>query len=218
MKKTLLITTIFAISLSIIIQKSGHSDSLWDNKPKNLRSPSLITSSSLVASQKHDTVHIQIVQQSAAQSEENTDTNTKSGVKAKIAKWYWDLRRKAGANMAQPGDQLLPEFDVSGEKSHKAKGKIDKKGSFKSQIQAEVREVLPNGNMVIEAKTTLVLGREIETIVFSGIISPRDISERNTILSTYVLNPVIRYVGKGPIGNANKKGLLNRLMDFIWVF
>ena len=78
--------------------------------------------------------------------------------------------------------------------------------------------VLPNGNMVISAKAKIYLGQEIETIIFTGEISPRDISDRNIIKSTFVHNPSIRYIGKGPIGNANKKGLLNRLLDFIWVF
>jgi flagellar L-ring protein FlgH len=83
-------------------------------------------------------------------------------------------------------------------------------------ISAEVVEVLPNGNLVIEARRASVVNAETQTMVLSGVIRPSDVSRENTITSTMIANLSIKYSGKGPIAKRQKPGLLNKIFDLIF--
>jgi len=83
-------------------------------------------------------------------------------------------------------------------------------------MTAKVVEVLPNGNLVIEGRQTIVINGEEQVIVVSGIVRPQDIEPDNTVLSTYIADATIVYNGTGPIGDAQEPGLLTRLLN--WLF
>ena len=100
------------------------------------------------------------------------------------------------------------------------KGEADNSSTeqFSKTMSAVVKEVLPNGNLLIEGVSDVVTDEDITTVTVTGIIRPIDISPLNTILSHSIANARINYQAKGPLKQNTKKGWLNRFIDAIWPF
>jgi len=79
-----------------------------------------------------------------------------------------------------------------------------------------VAEVLPNGNLLIEARRSMVVNAETQTLVLSGVIRTTDVTRDNKISSAVIANMNLRYEGKGPIAKRQKPGILNKIFNFIF--
>jgi flagellar L-ring protein precursor FlgH len=85
-------------------------------------------------------------------------------------------------------------------------------------ITVSIIDVLPNGNLVIEGHRTRFLAGEERTQRVTGIVRPTDIGAQNTVLSQFIANFQLSYVGKGPDTDFNRYGWFGRAMNFIWPF
>lgn len=111
---------------------------------------------------------------------------------------------------------VIPPVSASGGDSLRSQGSTTRGGSLNARMTAQVVEVLPNGNLVIEGRQTIIVNGEEQIIVVSGQVRPQDIAPDNTVLSTFVADATIAYYGSGPIGDKQQPGLLTRL--FNWLF
>jgi flagellar L-ring protein precursor FlgH len=85
-------------------------------------------------------------------------------------------------------------------------------------VSTRVVEVLPGGNLRIEGKKNLVVNREKTKITVSGIIRARDVTPRNTVLSSQIADAEISFQGTGPLWNSQRRGILTKILDWIWPF
>lgn len=118
-----------------------------------------------------------------------------------------------------PGTGLLhtiPLIGAGGGDQSSVRGSTSRGGSIQAQMTTRVIDILPNGNMVIEGRQTIVINGEDQEIVVSGIVRPRDIAPDNTVLSTYVADAHIAFKGNGPLAEKHTPGVLTRL--FNWLF
>lgn len=111
---------------------------------------------------------------------------------------------------------VIPPISAGGSDSANARGSTTRGGSLNARMTAKVVDVLPNGNLVIEGRQTIIVNKEEQIIVVSGIVRPKDIAPDNTVLSTFVADATISYEGTGPIGDKQSPGLLTRI--FNWLF
>ena len=86
------------------------------------------------------------------------------------------------------------------------------------QLQVLFKNVLPNGNLLIEGKRSIFINDEKKNIVITGIVRPEDISTDNTVSSSYVADAQITYEGFGPLTDKTKPGFLSRVLDWIPIF
>ncbi|MEF3255756.1 MAG: flagellar basal body L-ring protein FlgH, partial [Deferribacterales bacterium] len=70
----------------------------------------------------------------------------------------------------------------------------------------------------IEGQREIVVDQEKQVITVKGIIRQKDIDADNTVLSTAIADAQISYSGKGVISDANRKGWLSNIIDWIWPF
>lgn len=112
--------------------------------------------------------------------------------------------------------QFLEPFGIQGSDQYKVDGDTNESGTLRTQITAQVKEVLPNGNLLIEARRSIVVNKETQTVVLTGVIRPIDIATNNTILSSFISNMQIRYEGKGDIAKRQKVGILSKIFDIIF--
>lgn len=112
--------------------------------------------------------------------------------------------------------RIIPHLGVGASSSTAGSGSTTQTGTFTGTITAIVKKVLPNGNMLIEGHRDIVYNKDTQTLKLTGIIRREDISPTNTILSTQIANAEIRAVGKGQITDRQRRGLLMRLLD--WLF
>lgn len=89
-----------------------------------------------------------------------------------------------------------------------------------SQITAKVavivKEVLPNGNLVIEGTRWVKVNKEETNITFTGIVRRDDVRGDDTVMSENVAEAKITNVSKGLVAERQRKGFITRLLD--WLF
>ena len=90
--------------------------------------------------------------------------------------------------------------------------------NFTDRITATVVAVLPNGNLVVEGSRTRVVGKEVRTLVISGVVRPVDISPTNTVQSQYLGNFQITYQGQGDQSAFSNQGWFGQFMNKVWPF
>ncbi|MCB0826565.1 MAG: flagellar basal body L-ring protein FlgH [Armatimonadetes bacterium] len=105
---------------------------------------------------------------------------------------------------------------TSGSGSTDGKGSTNSSSRMSSTMSAVVKEVLPNGTMIIEGSRTLVTNKETQTFTLSGLIRASDIMSDNTIDSTKIAEAQITMSSKGSINDRQRKGIITRLLD--WLF
>ncbi|MCE5249628.1 flagellar basal body L-ring protein FlgH [bacterium] len=137
----------------------------------------------------------------------NTKTDTKKQNKS-------DAKGEASGGALRglfPG--VSGSLDVSNQ--YGGQGSTVRNGSLSSRITVKVIDVLPDNNLVIEGSKTLELNEDIEVINISGLVRPQDISSQNTVYSYQVANAKITYKGKGSVSDAQRPGLLMRIINWI---
>ena len=108
-------------------------------------------------------------------------------------------------------DQLAEYgFDVSGKNDFSGSGGAAANNSFTGTITVTVIDVLYNGNLKVRGEKQIAINQGTEFIRFSGVVNPRTISGRNTVVSTEVADARIEYVGDGYINEAQTMGWLQR--------
>lgn len=111
---------------------------------------------------------------------------------------------------------IFKPFTASGSASTKGDGSTSHKMKMDSRMSVVIKQVLPNGNFIIEGNRSLTTNKDNETIVLTGMIRPFDIKSDNTVLSTQIAEAKISMAGKGQIQDRQRKGLINTLLD--WLF
>ncbi|MDA8215137.1 MAG: flagellar basal body L-ring protein FlgH [Nitrospiraceae bacterium] len=111
-----------------------------------------------------------------------------------------------------------PSAKGSGKSDFKGKGDTAREGKLAGTITAKVVEVLPNSNLVLESRKEVVVNNEKEILVLRGIVRPDDISPSNTVLSQYVADAQIYFVGDGVLDDKQSQGWLVRFLDKVWPF
>jgi flagellar L-ring protein FlgH len=89
-------------------------------------------------------------------------------------------------------------------------------GSLNTKITAQVTEVRPTGQLVVEGSRLVSVNGQDDRVTLHGVARPEDIRADNTILSTYLAEARITYDGKGAIKNAARRGILLRILS--WFF
>lgn len=97
----------------------------------------------------------------------------------------------------------------------KAESGLERRGSLVAAVTARVTEVMPDGNLRIEAEQEIVLEGAPQTIRLKGILRPADIGPGNTVLSTRLASAKIEYKSKKEPG-LHHQGILSWI--FGWVF
>lgn len=111
---------------------------------------------------------------------------------------------------------LLKPTGASASLSTDGQGQTNRSGSLSTRLTAIVKEVLPNGNLVIEGTRMVGVNAEKQKVVISGIVRPQDIGPGNTVSSVAIANATIQFDGKGPVGDKQRKGILSTI--FGWLF
>ncbi|MBI3327988.1 MAG: flagellar basal body L-ring protein FlgH [Nitrospinae bacterium] len=156
-----------------------------------------------------DLLTVNIVEVASASNEATTGTTRASSVSASMEAMVGLEHVFKNPSKAISGS-LANNFDGS--------GKTSRSGKVTATVTAVVREVLPNGNLVIEGRREITVNHERELIVLSGVVRPKDISPGNIVLSTALGHAKVAYYGSGIISEKQRPGWLARILDVVWPF
>jgi flagellar L-ring protein precursor FlgH len=161
----------------------------------------------------NDVVTILIVEQSSSSRTAATKTSKDTSRTA-------DVNEIPGLNLQGRNAAVRPylSLDVESSASHEGKGSIDRTDRVSGQIAARVVKVLDGGNLVIEGRRAVLVNDETQVITVSGIVRPQDISGANTVLSSQIADAEIQMTGRGVLAEAQRPGILYRILDWLRIF
>ncbi len=195
MKKNATIVIIMMFITLLSIPSLTRADSLWSDqstslyavKPKSFQVGDLLTI---------------LIEEQAKATQQATSSNG-----------------KRGSVLAGPGSGLLnalPQMGASWDSSYNGTGSTSRGGSLNAKITVHVKEVNPNGILVVEGRQVIKINGEEQVLTVSGMARTEDVSSDNIILSSYIASANIEYQGKGTIGETQKPGIITKI--FHWLF
>ena len=181
------------------------------------RSESIWGSENLIGDKEyrvHDLISIIIKEVSQAETKNDTSTEKDNSRDLDLL----DFFGVKGSGFKEGNTSSRPAIRYRHNVQRTKTGAIRHKEQFTARITARIVEVLPNGNLVFEARKTVRIGEEESTIVFSGEVRPEDVDADNTVRSDNVADARIEYKGRGEVTDAVRRGWLSKLFDYTNIF
>lgn len=105
-------------------------------------------------------------------------------------------------------------FGGSNEVSNSAVGSRSMK--LGDKIACQVVQQLPNGNLSVQGKKTIVNGNERMDFIVTGVIDPRWLNVNGEISSNNVSNLQFALSGRGTISRSQNEGIFNRFIKYLF--
>lgn len=148
-----------------------------------------------------DLITVQVYESASASSSANSSVgrNAQTGL---------DLRLPHGGARGA-GIQTNNETD--------GHGSTQRAGKVLAQLTVSVREIAPNGDLLINGTQLLEINDERQTITVQGRVRPQDVSDTNVVLSTRVADARISYAGQGDQADRQRPAWWQRLLSLFGV-
>ena len=156
-------------------------------------------------------VTIRIQENTQAQSAADAQTSRKSSV----ALGTPNLFGVENHNSKVPLDKLVT---ATSDMQFKGDGSTNRSGSVDALLSARVKEVLPNGDLVIEGVKEIKVNNERQMLRLFGVVRPRDIGPNNVVSSVAIANMLVQVDGNGVLSDNLKHGWLFAILTKAWPF
>jgi len=161
---------------------------------------------------KHDLVTIIVREESEFRSEGTTDLKREADLDVKIEQF---IKLALGEGLGQAVGQTTPEIKMSGERTFKGEGSIDRSDRFVTRITAEVVDVKPNGTLILQARSRIKTDDEESLLVLAGTCRAEDVTADNSVLSTQLFDKELTKSHKGAVRDSTKRGWFTKLLDVL---
>lgn len=88
--------------------------------------------------------------------------------------------------------------------------------SMGDRIACQVVQQLPNGNLGIQGKKTLVNGNERVDFIVTGVVDPRWLNVDGEVYSYNVSNLQFALSGRGAVSRSQNEGIFNRFIRYLF--
>lgn len=167
----------------------------------------------------HDLIQIVVQERSRSALSQEFETSKDSTVDGGITAFpRLSLADIAQLQLFAGRTANLPAVGMNFNREFEGEGEYSRTDDFSTRITAQIVEVLPNGNLVLEARTSVRNDGEISTIVVTGVCRGADVSSGNTVLSNQMYDLRIEKQNEGQIPEANEKGVITQVFEFLFAF
>src|SRR5579883_1308384 len=105
---------------------------------------------------------------------------------------------------------------LTGSINSSAANSTDRTDNLTATIAVTVKEVMPNGNLMVEGDRSVGMNAETQHITLTGIVRPQDIGPNNQVASPLVADAQIHFAGKGPVGDTQHYGIITRVFHYLF--
>jgi flagellar L-ring protein precursor FlgH len=158
-----------------------------------------------------DLVFVDVVETATATVTSSADRKRDSGT-------VGGLSTVAGALPISGAAAVSSAITALGQRKFEGSGQTQRKSNVRARITARVVEVLPNGDMRIEALKLVKINKETEQMAVTGIVRRNDLAGDNSITTVAIGDLRVEFNGKGIASADNAPGWLFRLFDKISPF
>ncbi|MEO1583010.1 MAG: flagellar basal body L-ring protein FlgH [Planctomycetota bacterium] len=167
--------------------------------------------------QRHDLVTIIVNQTSQSLREQSLETEKQYDAEYRLAQ-FLQLNRLLEARL-DPGALVTDDLlDISSQSSFEGEGTYERRDRLTTRVQAEVIDVKPNGNLVLEARTRMQTDEEVQEFVLSGVCRTDDVTAQNTVQSSQLHDLAIAVRNEGEVRKSSKKGWIPRAIEAVFAF
>jgi flagellar L-ring protein precursor FlgH len=159
-----------------------------------------------------DIITISVIENAKANNTADTDLSRTSTLDASLSSWFG---KDKFLQLFKVGNDLIKS---ASEDTHKGAGSTTRQGQLTATITAVVKEVLPNGNLVIRGTRNVAVNHEEQYIVITGVVRPLDVNRDNVVLSTQVADANIAIGGSGVVADKQRSGWGTWIFDLVWPF
>lgn len=124
-----------------------------------------------------------------------------------------DIGGKFGTTIGSGSIDESASLEVGG--GYTGRGEVRRSEKLVTQISLTVREVLPNGDLIVEGEQWMRINGETSRIGVRGRVRPADINADNAVLSSRIGDARISYDGRGFVTRSAKPGIINRIFSFL---
>jgi flagellar L-ring protein precursor FlgH len=104
-------------------------------------------------------------------------------------------------------------FSGKSDSSLKGSGATTYNATIRTTLAGQVVAMLPNGNLVLEARRSVLMNNDRQEVIIRGMVRPTDIGPSNAVLSTQLSNLEIEMKGKGIVAdNTRPPNLIMRML------
>ena len=183
------------------------------------------------ASHVGDLVTVVIVEQTRAQGDAMTETESERSSSASLSS---DVGFQKLISSPVRGLLRIFGFDDPGttreegegvnfvnstnDSEFKGEGTTSRSGTFTGVITCRVIGVLPNGILHIRGRRSVVVNHEAQYISLEGLVRREDLTIENQVLSNSVAEMRLAYDGLGVLDDKQRPGWMTRVMDWIYPF
>ncbi len=159
-----------------------------------------------------DILTISVVENATASNKADTTLTRDSSLKATVTEFF------AMQNFAGTTPLSRDIIDATTKNAHTGTGTTTRAGVLTASMTVVVRQVLANGNLVVQGSRTLVVNHEEQFMTLTGIVRPQDVSRDNVVLSTQVADARIAFGGVGVVADKQRSSWFTWIFDLIWLF
>lgn len=161
-----------------------------------------------------DILTILVQENNTTTKDNSTQTSKKNAVDASLDTFFYS---PAASGLLTKGGKL-PALKASSTQEFDGGGKISNSEKITARIAVRVMDVLPNSNLVIEGSRSISFAGETQEAVLNGVVRVEDVTANNTVYSYNVADATIKYSGKGPVSDTQRKGWFTRVWDKLTPF
>lgn len=125
---------------------------------------------------------------------------------------------KLGDGVLRNAGSTSPTIDTNLQGRLNATGQVTDSEGINYRIAATIVDVLPNGNLVLEARKSIRTSDDMWEYSLTGIIRPEDVLKNNTVLSENVADLQIVKRQNGKVFDSTKRPWGIKIYDLIWPF
>ena len=163
----------------------------------------------------HDLVTIIVRQQRKFEADGSLESKKKFEIQSELDAFIKHIEGGIGASVFRRGK---PNIDYKFDSRLKNEADKEREDKLTTRITAEIIDVKPNGNLVVQAISTVKFDDERSSMTLTGTCRSVDVTPDNTLLSTQFADLNIKVVNTGAVRDGSRRGWVTQLLDILRPF
>ena len=158
-----------------------------------------------------DVLTVRVSEAAKASNTANTDLLRSSANSAEVTALF-------GLQGALERSNLTNLVDVTTDSSYAGVGSTNREGRLTASLTAVVKDVLPNGNLVVQGTRSVTVNNEEQFMTLTGIVRQEDINPDNSVFSSQIADARIAFGGIGVVADKQRSGWGTWMFDWLFPF
>ena len=188
---------------------SVYADSIWDRRDP--RSAYLFIDNR--ARRVGDTLTVMVNENTGA-----TNKEQRKMTKDTAASGKFDFKGSTTGASAGKSAAASVSADQSSDRSFNGSAEFDSNRVLTDSVQVTVKDIMPNGNLLIEGIRRRHVSNETRWVRVTGVVRPNDIDIANSVSSQNVADFHIVYEGGGVESRFTNQGWVGRFTNKLWPY